>query len=48
MEYLKDRGTFADVPFETMQIDFRAHYPSLIGKAGIAGDFHAEAIAGDG
>jgi transglutaminase-like putative cysteine protease len=45
MEYLKDRGTFADVPFETMQIDFHAHYPSLIREAGITGDFHAEAVA---
>jgi transglutaminase-like putative cysteine protease len=47
MEYLEDRGTFADVPFETMQIDFRAYYPSLIGEAGIAGDFHTEAVAAD-
>jgi transglutaminase-like putative cysteine protease len=46
MEYLADRGTFADVPFETMQADFRAFYPGLAGKAAIVGDFHAEAVAG--
>ena len=47
MEYLKDRGAFADVPFETMLADFRATYPALIKDAGIAGDFRAEAVAAD-
>src|SRR5215469_8910422 len=47
MEYLADRGTFADVPFETMQIDLRAYYPGLMRAAGIAGDFHAEAAAAE-
>jgi transglutaminase-like putative cysteine protease len=46
MEYLKDRGAFADVPFETMLADFRATYPALIKDAGISGDFRAEAVAG--
>jgi transglutaminase-like putative cysteine protease len=45
MEYLKDRGAFADVPFETMLADFRATYPALIKDAGISGDFRAEAVA---
>jgi transglutaminase-like putative cysteine protease len=45
MEYLKDRGAFADVPFETMVAEFRATYPMLIGKAGISGDFRTEAVA---
>jgi transglutaminase-like putative cysteine protease len=45
MEYLKDRGAFADVPFETMLADFRAAYPMLISEAGIRGDFRAEAVA---
>ncbi len=45
MEYLKDRGSFADVPFETMQADFRTHYPSLMREPGLAGDFHAEVVA---
>jgi transglutaminase-like putative cysteine protease len=46
MEYLKDRGTFADVPFETIQSDFRAAYPALMASKGVQGDFHAEAVAG--
>ena len=45
MEYLKDRGAFADVPFETMLADFRATYPMLISEGGISGDFGAEAVA---
>jgi transglutaminase-like putative cysteine protease len=45
MEYLKDRGSYADVPFETMLMDFRASYPSLIGEPGMSGDFRAEAVA---
>ena len=47
MEYINDRGAFADVPFETMLADFRATYPALIKDAGIAGDFRAEAVAAD-
>jgi transglutaminase-like putative cysteine protease len=46
MEYLKDRGAFADVPFEAMLADFRATYPMLIKEAGISGDFRSEALAG--
>jgi transglutaminase-like putative cysteine protease len=45
MEYLNDRGSFADVPFEAMLADFRATYPMLIKDAGISGNFHAEAVA---
>ncbi len=45
MEYLRDRGTFADVPFDVIRADFIANYPSLMGGEGIAGDFHAEAVA---
>jgi len=45
MEYLVDRGAFADVPFETMLADFRATYPMLISEGGISGDFGAEAVA---
>lgn len=42
MEYLRDRGPFADVPHEAIMADFRLHYPELIrnGKAG--GNFRAE------
>jgi transglutaminase-like putative cysteine protease len=43
MEYLLDRGTFTDVPFETIVEDFREHYPALITRAGMNGDFQAEA-----
>jgi transglutaminase-like putative cysteine protease len=45
MEYLNDRGTFHDVPFEAIQTDFRVAYRSLMG--GLAGDFQSEAIAAD-
>jgi transglutaminase-like putative cysteine protease len=46
MEYLLDRGTFADVPFETILADFRLHYPAWMARHGLAGDFQAEAVAG--
>jgi transglutaminase-like putative cysteine protease len=47
MEYLRDRGTFPDVPFEAIQADFRLAYPSLMTGAKIRGDFRSEAIAAD-
>ena len=45
MEYLSDRGTFADVPFDTIQADFTAAYPGLMRSDGLAGDFRSEAVA---
>jgi len=45
MEYVRDRGTFPDVPFETILADFRANYAALFGKDRLAGDFQAEAVA---
>ena len=48
MEYLLDRGTFVDVPFELIRDDFREHYPALLAKAGLSGDFQAEAVADEG
>lgn len=48
MEYLKDRGSFSDVPFETIQADFRVHYPALIFDGGLPGDFRSEAVAAVG
>ena len=45
MEYLKDRDTYADVPFDIIVADFRTHYPSLMSGSGLAGDFRAEAVA---
>lgn len=46
MEYLKDRGTFADVPFDTIIADFSIHYPAMM-KGRLAGDFQKEAVAGN-
>jgi transglutaminase-like putative cysteine protease len=45
MEYIADRGTFADVPYETILADFRTHYAGLVGEDRLAGDFQAEAVA---
>jgi len=45
MEYLRDRGTFADVPFDVIQAEFIATYPDWMSSHGLAGDFHAEAVA---
>jgi hypothetical protein len=45
MEYLNDRGAFADVPFDTIQAEFRKTYPSLMSGHGLAGDFRSEAVA---
>jgi transglutaminase-like putative cysteine protease len=45
MEYLNDRGAFADVPFDIIQADFLKTYPHLMSGHGLAGDFRAEAIA---
>jgi transglutaminase-like putative cysteine protease len=45
MEYLQDRGAFADVPFATIVADFHAAYPALMrGSKASAGDFPAEAV----
>ena len=30
MEYLQDRGAFADVPFETIVADLKKLYPKLV------------------
>lgn len=46
MEYLQDRGSFADVPFETITAEFRVCYPALM-EGRMAGDFQTEAVAGD-
>ena len=47
MQYLTDRATFADVPYETILAAFRAHYPGLMARHGLAGDFQAEAVPGE-
>jgi transglutaminase-like putative cysteine protease len=47
MEYLLDRGVYMDVPFDAILADFRVHYPALLSKHGLSGDFQAEAVADD-
>jgi transglutaminase-like putative cysteine protease len=47
MEYLTDRGTFFDVPYDTIMTAFRAHYPVLMAQKGLSGDFSAEVVAED-
>ena len=47
MEYVRDRGTFADVPCATIIADFAVYYPSLRERGGSDGDFQQEAVAGD-
>lgn len=44
MEYLRDRGAFADVPFETITADFHTFYPRM-GKGRIEGTFASEVEA---
>jgi transglutaminase-like putative cysteine protease len=46
MEYLYHRGTYMDVPFEDIVSDFREHYPALLARAGLTGDFQTEAVSG--
>ncbi len=49
MEYIRDRGSFADVPFEEIVAELRTAYPRLTGEGrgtGPGGDFTAEAAAG--
>jgi transglutaminase-like putative cysteine protease len=47
MEYVLDRGRFADVPFELITADFKVHYPHLMGAPQSDGDFASEVAAGD-
>lgn len=42
MEYLRDRGTFADVPVETIRADFAAFYPRMGIAAPLQGTFADE------
>lgn len=45
MEYVADRGTFADVPFAAIRENFRRYYPELVRTGAPGGDFAAEAGA---
>lgn len=48
MEYVLDRGPFADVPCERIIADFVTYYPALQSRRGEAGgDFQQEVVAGD-
>ena len=42
MEYLKDRGAFADVPFATIVADFKTFYPKLVAASASAASFRDE------
>jgi transglutaminase-like putative cysteine protease len=42
MEYLSDRGAFADVPFATIVADFRKFYPKLVAASPSAASFRNE------
>jgi transglutaminase-like putative cysteine protease len=44
MEYVVDRGTFPDVPFDTIVADFLLHYPALRMRQALEGDFQEEAV----
>jgi len=48
MEYVRFRGTYADVPFTAIVETFKQKYPGLAGHLddGLSGDFEAEADAG--
>jgi len=42
MEYLQDRGSYADVPVETIVADFRKFYPKLVAEKAPAASFRDE------
>lgn len=42
MEYLKDRGPFADVPFAMIVADFKKHYPKLLAERPAGANFRDE------
>lgn len=47
MEYLRDRGPYPDVPFETIVAEFRRRYPRLLSSGGATGDFKADVETAD-
>ncbi|HET9717925.1 MAG TPA: transglutaminase family protein [Pseudolabrys sp.] len=47
MEYLKEHGTFADVPFETIRNAFLRAYPALMNSRGLTGDFRSEVASAE-
>jgi transglutaminase-like putative cysteine protease len=47
MEYLRERGSFQDVPLEQLIADFRATYPGWLQSAAIRSDLHDGDFLGD-
>ena len=47
MQYVRDRGTFVDLPLQEMSAAFEEHYPSLMsgGTYKLAGAFEDEALS---
>jgi hypothetical protein len=48
MEYVRDRGSYDDVPLDEIRAAFREHYPTMVGDAGgktLDGDFGADGAA---
>jgi transglutaminase-like putative cysteine protease len=47
MDYVRDRGSYADVPFDEITTDFQSRYCKLWGESGegVGGDFQKEAAA---
>ena len=47
MEYVKDHGSFSDLPFEEIFAAYRRQYPRMFAANGVVnrGDFHKEAAA---
>jgi transglutaminase-like putative cysteine protease len=48
MEYVRDRGTSADVPFAEMRTVFAEVYPGMVARGEVGGDFEREAAAARG
>lgn len=50
MEYLRERGTFTDIPRDQMLADFHRHYPRLVnaGPGGAPADWEADVEAETG
>jgi transglutaminase-like putative cysteine protease len=40
MEYLRERGSFAEMPLDTIVADFRVVYPRWLGGAGVRSELH--------
>jgi hypothetical protein len=43
MEYVKDHGHFADLPWNRLMKAYRIAYPRYFDSGGVSGDFNEEA-----